>query len=478
LEPIRQHSNATRRERVLHDIAEAVRRREVTARELVERSLARIEKANPELNAVVARRDDDALAEADALDERVAAGKEVGPLPGVPFLVKDIEDLAGLPTTHGSVLFRGAPPAVGDGLVPRRLRAAGAIPVGKTNTPEFATDGFTDNLVFGASRNPWAPEWSPGGSSGGSAAAIASGMAPIATATDGAGSIRIPASFCGLVGIKPTNGIIGRDPIPPWIDLSTDGPMATSVGDLRLLLSVEMGAAAGDPSALPAWEPGPGGRPSRMLASPRFVPWGPLPPPVAAAFDAALEAVEELFGLSVEWLEPDDLFRAGNPDLDWFVIATTEHVGHLTRGLVVANLDRMHPTTRRFMEQGLSTSTEDYVSARRRRFEYVRELDDLLGEGAILMTPTVASEGWSADGTMPGANEPGLAPEVYNTAVQNLTGHPAISLPAGKLANGLPFGLQATAPRWRDDLLFDIAEMWERADPPPAAAPGYEPFWP
>jgi Asp-tRNA(Asn)/Glu-tRNA(Gln) amidotransferase A subunit family amidase len=463
---------------VLREIAEAVRRRDVTARELVERSLARIDAANPELNAVVARRDDDALAEADALDERIAAGREVGPLAGVPFLVKDIEDLTGIPTTYGSALFKDAQPALRDGLIPRRLRAAGAIPVGKTNTPEFATDGITDNLVFGATRNPWGPAWSPGGSSGGSAAAIASGMAPIATATDGGGSIRIPASFCGLVGIKPTNGLIGRDPIPAWIDLSTDGPFATSVADLRLLMSVEVGPVAGDPSALPAWQPGPGGRPTRLLAAPRFVPWGPLPDPVAAAFDAALAAAERILGLPVERLEPEALFRSGNPDLDWFVITSTEHVGLLTRGVVEAGLGEMHPSTRAFMEQGLSTSTDDYMSARRRRFEFVRELDELLGESAVLMTPTVASEGWTADGTMVGASEPGLQPEVYNTAVQNLTGHPAISFPAGRLANGLPFGLQATGPRFRDDLLLDVAETWERADPWPAAAPGYEPFWP
>jgi Asp-tRNA(Asn)/Glu-tRNA(Gln) amidotransferase A subunit family amidase len=463
---------------MLREIAEAVRQRRVTARELVERSLARIDAANSALNAVVARRDDDALAEADALDEGVAAGRELGPLAGIPYLVKDIEDLKGLPTTYGSVLFKDAQPAVGDGLIPRRLRAAGAIPVGKTNTPEFATDGLTDNLVFGATRNPWAAAWSPGGSSGGSAVAIASGMTPIATATDGGGSIRIPASFCGLVGLKPTNGLIGRDPIPAWIDLSTDGPFAPSVADLRLLMSVEVGPIAGDPNALPAWDPGPGGRPSRLLASPRFVPWGPLPDFVAAAFDAALASAERIFGLPVERMEPDALFRCGNPDLDWFVIASTEHVGLLTRGVVEANLGRMHPTTRAFMEQGLSTSTEDYMSARRRRFEFVRELDDLLGNDAVLMTPTVASEGWSADGTMVGASEPGLPPEVYNTAVQNLTGHAAISVPAGMFPNGLPFGLQVTGPRFRDDLLLDVAETWERADPWPVAARGYEQFWP
>ena len=462
---------------MLTAIAEAVRRREVSARELIERSLERIDAHNPDLNAVVALRDEDALAEAKELDDRVAAGADVGPLAGIPFLVKDIEDLTGLRTTHGSALFKDASPATRDGLVPRRLRAAGAIPVGKTNTPEFATDGFTDNLVFGATRNPWAPGMSPGGSSGGSAAAIASGMVPIATATDGGGSIRIPASFCGLFGIKPTNGLIGRDPIPSWIDLSTDGPLATSVADLRTLLSVEVGPVSGDPNALPAWSPGPGGRPTRLLACTRNAPWGPLPEPVAGAFDSALARAEQVFELPVEWLQPEELFRCGNPDLDWFVLTSTEHVGQLTRGFVEANLDRMHPSTQVFMKQGLSTSIDDYMAARRRRFDLVRELDELLGEGTVLLTPTVAAAGWSPDGTMVGATEPGLPGEVYNVAAQNITGHPAISVPAGTLANGLPFGLQVTGPRFRDDLLLDVAEMWERALPPPAA-PGYEPLWP
>jgi len=463
---------------VLRAIADAVRRREVSARELIRRSLDRIGAANAELNAVVALRADAALAEAEALDARVARGEDPGPLAGVPFLVKDVEDLAGLPTTHGSVLFRDAPPAERDGLVPGRLRAAGAIPVGKTNAPELATEGFTDNLVFGPTRNPWAPAWSPGGSSGGSAAAVAAGLAPVATATDGGGSIRIPASFCGLVGIKPTNGVIGRRPIPSWIDLSTDGPFATTVDDLRLLLSVEAGPVAGDPTALPRWEPDPGGSPGRLLAVPRFAPWGPLPEGVAAAFDRALEAAERTFGLAVERLEPEALFAGANPDLDWFVIATTEHVAQLGRDLVASNLERMHPTTRTFMEQGLATTVDGYLTVRRRRFDHVRELDELLGEDAVLLSPTVASEGWGADGTMPGASAPGVPAEVYNTAVQNITGHPAVSLPAGALPNGLPFGLQATAPRFRDDLLLDLAETWERGNPWPPSAPGFEPFWP
>ncbi len=189
--------------------------------------------------------------DARAMDERIAAGEDPGALAGLPLLVKDMEDVAGMPSTFGSLTFADAPPAAVDGLVPRRLRAAGAIVVGKTNQPEFAFAGFTTNALYGTTTNPWGTDWSPGGSSGGSGAALAAGMAAIATATDGGGSIRIPAAFCGLAGLKPTNGVIGRDPIPDWIDLSTFGPLATSIADVRLLLSLEAGPVPGDPSALP-----------------------------------------------------------------------------------------------------------------------------------------------------------------------------------------------------------------------------------
>jgi len=462
---------------MLISIARAVHAREVSARELVALALERIERLDPGIGAVVALRAEDALAEAAALDARVAAGDDVGPLAGVPFLVKDIEDLTGLPTTHGSLLFADAGPAERDGLVPERLRAAGGIPVGKSNAPEFATDGFTANLLFGLTRNPWNRELSPGGSSGGSGAAVAAGMVPVATATDGGGSIRIPAAFCGLVGIKPTNGVVARRPIPSWIDLSTDGPLATSVAGLRLLLDVEAGPAPGDPTALPSRRPEGLGPPRRVLAAPRFTPWGPLPAAVATTFGEALAELERDLGLRVEPVEPQALFRAGNPDLDWFALAGPEHVSQLGRAFLEANLDRLHPTTRAFMEAGMRVTVDEYVDARRRRFEYVRELDELLGDDGVIATPAVAAEGWSAEGVMPGASEPGLPAEVYNSAVQNVTGHPAISVPSGLLPNGLPFGLQFTGPRFRDDMLLDLADAWERARPWPVSAPGYEPFW-
>jgi Asp-tRNA(Asn)/Glu-tRNA(Gln) amidotransferase A subunit family amidase len=451
----------------------------VSSRQLVERSLERISRLDGPLNAVVALRAEPALAEALALDERVAAGEDPGPLAGLPVLVKDLEDVAGLRTTYGSALFAGAPAATRDGLTPARLRAAGAIIVGKTNLPEFATEGYSANLVFGATRNPWGLEWSPGGSSGGSGAALAAGLAPIATATDGGGSVRIPAALCGLAGLKPTNGVIARRPIPDWIDYSTDGPLATTVADLRLLLAVQSGPAPGDPTALPGPLPGDPrpARPGRLYAAPRFAPWGPLPGEVQAAFDAAVAAFAGLTALLAEPLDPERIFATGNPDTDWFTVTAAEHVSALGRGVVEQNLGRLHPGARWFLKEGLRVTLDGYLAARRRRFGYVRELDELLGEDGMVLSPTVASPGWLAEGRLTADDPVGPLPgEVFNTSVQNITGHPALSLPAGRLPNGLPFGLQVTAPRFRDHLLLDLASSWERAHPWPRSADGYEAF--
>jgi len=461
---------------VLHEVALAVRARQVSVETLVRAALERIERHDFALNAVVALRAEEALAEARAVDEQVARDEPLGPLAGIPLLVKDIEDVAGMVTTHGSLLHADDPPASSDGLVPGRLRSAGAIVVGKTNVPEFAFEGYTANRVFGVTRNPWGHDWSPGGSSGGSAAAMMAGMAPIATASDGGGSIRIPSAACGLVGLKPTNGIVGRRPIPAWIDLSTDGPFATTVADLRLLLSLEAGPVAGDPSALPRWEPGPDRLPSRVLAAPRTVPWGPLPAAVESAFRAALRRLETDLGLPVEPIEPEAIFRSGNIDDDWMLLCGVEHAHLLGRAAIARERDRFDPRFLEWMDESLAVPIDDYMAVRRRRFDYCRELDLLLGDDAVLATPTIAVEGFLADGRMSGKERPGLHISTFNTSAQNITGHPAISIPAGTLPNGLPFGLQLTAPRFRDELLLAAAEAWERAAPWPRAAPGYEPF--
>jgi Asp-tRNA(Asn)/Glu-tRNA(Gln) amidotransferase A subunit family amidase len=462
-------------------VAAAVGTRRVRAVATVEAALERIARLDPALNAVVGLRADAAHREAEALDARLAAGERPGPLAGVPVLVKDLEDVAGMRTTYGSRLFAGAAPATSDSLIPARLRAAGAIIVGKTNLPEFATEGFTDNLLFGPTRNPWAPDWSPGGSSGGSAAALAAGLVPIATATDGGGSIRIPAAFCGLVGLKPTHGVIASWPPPDWIDFSTSGPLATSVADLRVLLEVESGPMPGDPTALPTgWSAAPtfpGRLPDRLIAAHRTSDFGPLPRGIERSFVEAVAAFAEVLGLPVAWMEPREFFTEGDPDLDWFTLATAEHVASLGRERVAENLERMHPAAREFLATGMAVDIETYLAARRRRFAYVRRLDELLGRAGLLLTPTVASEGWTPDGRLTPDGAPGaLPPEVYSTAVQNMTGHPAISLPAGLSANGVPFGLQVTGPRHADALLLDVASAWEAAYPWPEVAPGYLTF--
>ncbi|MGZ8603881.1 MAG: amidase family protein, partial [Actinomycetota bacterium] len=212
---------------MLAELAGAVRARRVSAVELVTEALARIERRNPALNAVTSVRGEAALEEAEALDARGADGA----LAGLPLLVKDNTDVAGQVTNFGSRTMLGRPPAERSEITVERMVAAGAIVVGRTNTPEFAFQGYTDNDVFGPTRNPWGLEWSPGGSSGGSGAALAAGIAPLATGTDGGGSIRTPAAFCGIDGLKPTAGLIGRRPIPSWLEASTQGPLAASIAD-------------------------------------------------------------------------------------------------------------------------------------------------------------------------------------------------------------------------------------------------------
>ncbi|MEO3937248.1 amidase [Dermatophilaceae bacterium Soc4.6] len=465
-------------------VAAAVAKHRVSAVAAVTEALRRIETGDggpvdSALNAVCVVCPDEALAAAEAVDRALAAGEPVGPLAGVPVLVKDLEDVAGLPTRKGSLLLADAAPAAADGLVPSRLRAAGAVVVGKTTLPEFATEGFTASLLTGVTRNPWDRSLSPGGSSGGSAAALSAGFVPVATATDGGGSIRIPSAFCGLVGLKPTRGVVPRRSAPDWIDLSTDGPMATTVGDLRLLLSViGGGGASGDAEAWPGRGiPSYNGplAPRRILVAERTAEVGPLPDDVAAAFAAATEA------FAARWPEAEivHLDPAGlglDPGDDWLTLCTAEHVSALGRSWVEAGLDRMTPAARGFLRYGLRVGVDDYLAARRRRFRLVAALDDLLERDGVLLTPTVAAASFTAEGLLhPGAASGPLPSSAYSTELQNLTGHPAISLPAGQ-CGALPFGLQVTGPRYADGWLLDLAAAWEQAHPWARNAPGFDAF--
>ncbi|MDE3044329.1 MAG: amidase [Acidobacteriota bacterium] len=463
----------------LHVIHQALRAGRLSATTLVGASLERLE-ATSDLNVMADRCFDQALAQAARLDE---SGEVAGPLWAIPTLVKDLEDWAGLPTRKGSLALRDAPNARETSPVPRRLADAGAIVVGKSTLPEFAIEGYTANRLTGVTRNPWNLDYSPGGSSGGSAAALAAGLVGIATATDGGGSIRIPASLCGLVGLKPSNGAFGAWPAPDWLDYSTDGPFATTSDDLALLFEVTRGPVAGDPKALLAtprdqW-PHFEDVSMPLFAAERTSPFGPLPDAVAAQFRDAVEAFATRLGAPVTWLEPTSFFASGDPDLDWFTVTTAEHVAALEREWVETHFDEFHVSTQEFFAAGLAVSIDDYLNARRRRYEYVRVLDQRLSNGGLLLTPTVAAEGWLADGRMPGAGAGavhGLAPEVYSTALQNITGHPALTLPFGHLPSGLPFGLQVTAERGHDYRLLELARVMEETYPWARVAPGYAPL--
>jgi Asp-tRNA(Asn)/Glu-tRNA(Gln) amidotransferase A subunit family amidase len=457
----------------LHELAMSVRSRAVSAEALVAESLGRIERLDGPINAVVLTRGDGAFADAAAIDARLAAGDDPGPLAGLPLLVKDNEDAVGLPTTFGSLLRAHAAPAVRDCEAVARLRAAGAVVVGKTNLPEFAFEGFTSNRSFGDTRNPWALDWSPGGSSGGSGAALAAGMAPLATGTDGGGSIRIPAAFCGLVGLKPTHGLVGHDPTPSWIDLSSKGPLAQSVADAALLLDLLRGPASGDPTAAPTWQPRADAWPERILATPRLVDYGPLPTSIASLFDDALAALASATGLPIETAVPP---LSEQIDQDWFTVVGVEELTWIGRDVAADRAGELTPYLRDALEAAATITPDQYLEARRRRYDDTRTIDDLLGSSTLLVSPTMCVEGFYADGRPPGSDEVGSPSSAYNTQAANITGHPALSVPAGTSPNGVPFGIQITGPRFADDMVLAVGAVWEAAHPWPLVAPGFTPF--
>ncbi|NNN21200.1 MAG: amidase, partial [Acidimicrobiales bacterium] len=234
-------------------LSELIRSKQISAREVMEIAIKNIEEINPKVNAFVALDLEKAADEAKVKDEEIARGESVGVFTGIPLGVKDLEDAKGFKTTHGSALFANDPVKQKDSNLVKRLRAAGAIVVGKTNTPELGWKPDTENTTFGPTRNPWNLKRSPGGSSGGSAAAIASGMVPIATGSDGGGSIRIPSAACGLSAFKPSLGRVptgGSDPAD-WKDLSTKGVMARRISDIVALLDVVVGPEPSDLRSLP-----------------------------------------------------------------------------------------------------------------------------------------------------------------------------------------------------------------------------------
>lgn len=444
------------------ELAALVRNGSVDPVDLVDESLRRIEAA-ADLNAVVAVYADEARAAARTHDRR-------GAMAGLPLLVKDMARVAGHVTTAGSRLYVDAAPDAVDDTVVARLRAEGAIVIGRTNSPEFGATAYTANDVFGATRNPWNLDKSPGGSSGGSAAALAAGLSPLATTSDGGGSVRGPAAMCGLVGYKPTMGAIGRNLLPRWISFSTQGATGASVDDVLHEASVTLGAARGDFLSVPrdgiALEPR---MPRRVLACRTFR--SDVDPDVERAFESTIAALESS-GTTVERVAAptnNDTIWA------WYVMSTAE----LAQSLLHEK-DRWDMTTEYVRGQlrfGSKVKIDDYIAAQRLRHEVSAGFDDLLGDDAVLLVPTANARAWPAEGPLPSRAGSTDDPMVtLNTPDNNFTGHPAVSVPMGLDDHGVPCGLQIVAPRFADGLALGLAAHIERIAPWPRVAPGYSTF--
>ena len=457
------------------ELAAAIRRKEVSPVEVVETYLDRIDELDPQLNAFCHRADDDVRKAASAAADAVVAAAETDDLPpfhGVPLPIKDLNNVAGWPTTFGSAGASPAPAAASDPVV-QRFVDAGFVLLGKTTTPEFSTVPFTESDALGISRNPWDPERTPGGSSSGAGAAVAAGMAPIAHGSDGGGSIRIPASCNGLVGLKATRGLITNG-IVDLEGLATNGVLTRSVADTAAALDV---LARHDPAAW--WSPPtPAASFAGALttAAPAGLRIGALSrspidgidvdPACVAAVDATLRTLEELGHHVVDVPLP-------LPPTDELVAAFTTIWNVGGAGIPLADPDRVEPLNRVLRDAARTIDSWTYAEAVRTTQALSRRIvDGFVTSFDLLVTPTMASlpptiGAWRA-GT---EDEPLMAllnsyPMAVFTSLFNVTGQPAISLPLGHDdATGLPVGVQIVAAPWREDLLLQVAGTLELAHP-------------
>jgi aspartyl-tRNA(Asn)/glutamyl-tRNA(Gln) amidotransferase subunit A len=430
----------------------ALRARQVSSVELTRQCLDQIEKLNPVLNAFITVTGDSALAHAEELDRELAQGINRGPLHGIPIAHKDLMWTKGIRTTSGSKIFADFVPAC-DAPVVAKLAAAGAVMVGKAGLHEIAYGITSDNPHFGTIRNPCNPEHSPGGSSGGSGVAVATGMAFMATGTDTGGSIRVPASFCGIAGLKPTYGLIDRSGVQP-LGLSLDhvGPLARTVNDVRLALDAMPGAERRNPAPASLREV--------RVGLPENFYFDLVAPEVKAAVLDAAQRAEKL-GARVIPIRVPDIEALNTAGL---VILLSEGAAvyqpyHHRRGDFGADVLAL-------LDQGSLIAAADYVNAQRQRKRLLAEFHQLFRDIDCLFTPSTPI-------TAPriGQTETALQGAHYDTRILttrfargfNALGFPALSIPCGISSQGLPIGLQIVGRPLEDNLLLKLGEALEPA---------------
>ncbi len=463
------------------ELADDVRAGRRSAADLLEVALARIAARNDELNAVCFLDEDGARRQAAAVDERVARGEDPGPFAGIPMGVKELAQAAGFPNTHASLVYRDEI-AARDCPEVARLRAAGAVITGLTTAPEFGIPSFTASPLHGVTRNPWDPERTPGGSSGGSAAAVAAGLFPACTGSDGGGSIRIPSSYSGLPGMKATFGRIpsggGEDPFDTGLT-SVSGPMVRSVRDAARYLDVTSGPHGGDPTSLP--KPAPY-EPltvdldrARDLLRGKRVAWSSTlgfartDPAVETTTRDAAEALVDAAGL--EFVEVPVVLP--KPGRAWGMLGAQNFAAwRLDR--CTEQLDELDAFARASAEGAPHLRARHLGRTVRRRQELLDASAELFDQIDLLLTPTTPTTAYAAEGTLHGTVAGEDVDLLYLsapfTAVFNMTGQPGISLPAG-LVDGLPCGVQVVARRLEDELCLAAGALFEQARPWPKLAP-------
>ncbi len=458
------------------EIADAVRRGELLAVDVVAESLRRIEVHNPAVNAFVYVGADLAMQQAEEIDAAVARGEDPGPLAGVPFGVKDLrEAVKGMPCTQGSLFHIDDAPATSDTVHVARLRAAGAIPLGMVASAEFGMDGVTHTLAHGTTRNPWNLERTSSGSSGGSSAAVAAGMVPFCTASDGGGSTRCPAGYTGTVGLKPSQGRIPRR--DGFNDRACPGAITTTVTDTARYLDVVAGPDDGDRMSLPA----PDCRYETAVESldvgglkavySTDLGFAPVDPEVAAITRAAAARLIAAAAL----VELDQPAHFTNIYMDANMAMTRMFASMLElRGILPDQVDKLSPGPRWFVKNSMAFTQTQVFEAAEKEKQLEQELAAFFADADILLCPCHAVPAYAAEGPLPELIDGRDASQTHAepfTMLANVGWNPSISVPAGMTADGLPVGLLITVRRHRDDIALRLARILEQAAPWPLTAP-------
>jgi amidase len=447
----------------------AVAGRDISARELLDLHLDRIAERNPELNAIVSLDVERARAGAAEADEALASGAEPGPLHGLPFAFKDTHAVAGWRTTYGSPLFADHVPER-DELVVERVRRAGVVTIGKTNVPEFAAGSHTFNRIFGTTLNPVDPRFSAGGSSGGAACALAAGMVPLAEGSDMGGSLRNPASFCGVVGLRPSLGRVPAWPVDnQWESTSVAGPMARNVADLALLLSVLAGPDPRAPLAL--------GDPGAVFAPPVSGTLTGLRVALSTDLGGAFEVDHRVAAVVEEagrtFARGGARVSAAHPDLaladDTFRTLRAWLFQARFGRLLADDPDAFKPSLADNIRLGEGLTGADVARAYAQRTALAETMRLFFADHDVLVLPVSQVPPFPADQEFP-TEVNGRPTETYldwmrSAYLITVTGCPAISLPAGLTPEGLPVGIQVVAPHGADRRLLEIAAAYEAAGP-------------